>query len=74
MSLQYVLDNLLDHKQCSECLGVWFLFSHEGKTAYYRLSQIPPASCSVCEPIDEEIEAGCLVSMEQWVTLDEAHL
>jgi len=70
MSLQYVLDNLLDHKQCSECEGVWFLFNHEGRTAYYRLSPIEPRDCSVCEPIDKEIEAGCLVSIERWVALE----
>lgn len=67
MNLKYVLDNLIERKQCIECLGMWFLFNHEGKEAFYRLSQVEPSDCKVCDPIDKEIEEKCLVSMERWV-------
>lgn len=68
-TMKYVLDNLIDQKQCTSCLGMWFLFNHEGCKAYYRLSPVPPESCDVCRPIDEEIESNCIVSKERWVEL-----
>ena len=67
MNLKYVLDNLIERKQCIECLGMWFLFNHEGKEAFYRLSQVEPSDCTVCDPIDKEIEEKCIISMEKWI-------
>jgi len=60
---------LIDRKQCTSCFGMWFLFNHEGREAYYRLSQVSPESCNVCRPIDKEIESSCIVSEERWVKL-----
>jgi len=67
--LKYVFDNILDQKQCNECGGVWLLFDHEGRIAYYRLSPVAPCDCSVCEAIDIEIEKDCIITREQWLTL-----
>lgn len=67
MSMKYVLDNEIERHQCNECSGMWFLFDHDGQTAYYRLSPIEPNDCSVCAPIDKEIEAGAIMTSERWV-------
>jgi len=67
MSMQYVLDNEIERRQCNECLGIWFLFDHDGQTAYYRLSPVEPSDCSVCDPIDKEIETGAIMTSERWV-------
>ena len=67
MNMKYVLDNELERKQCKECLGMWVCFNHEGQKAFYRLSPVAPRDCSICKPIDEEIEAKSIMSVEQWI-------
>ena len=67
--IRYVMDNLIERKQCNECLGMWFLFNHYGEKAYYRLSPVAPEDCGVCRPIDIEIEQNSVVSQENWVEL-----
>jgi len=71
MNIKYVLDNEIERKQCKECLGMWVCFNHEGKTAFYRLSPVAPHDCSICKPIDEDIESRSLVSVEQWIGVDQ---
>ena len=71
MNMKYVLDNEIERKQCTECLGMWFIFDHEGSEAFYRLSPVAPEMCTVCEPIDREIESKSIVSMERWIKVDE---
>lgn len=65
-AVKYVLDNELDRRHCSECLGMWFLFAHEGKEAFYRLSPVEPKDCSICGPLDAEIDAKAIMSVEGW--------
>jgi hypothetical protein len=70
LSIQYVLDNLIGIKECSECHGHWFLFNHEGNEAYYRLAPSPPDDCSICQPIDNEIESRAIITAEQWIGVE----
>ena len=70
MDLKYVLDNLIEKRFCAACAGWWFRFNHEGVMGYYRLSPLAPGDCPTCKPLDEEIEAGSIVSMERWVVLE----
>lgn len=67
--IEYVLANEIDRRQCKECLGIWFLFNHNGSESFYRLARVAPETCVVCKPIDEEIEARSVMSEEQWVSL-----
>lgn len=69
--MKYVMDNLIERKQCTTCYGMWFLFNHEGHECYYRLGPTAPEDCGVCRPIDEDIESRSVVSSEAWVTFDE---
>jgi len=71
MDINYVLKNEIERKQCTECLGMWFLFNHEGSDAFYRLSEVEPSGCSICEPIDKEIESKSLLTTERWIKGDE---
>jgi len=68
MNIQYVLDNEIERRQCTECLGMWFLFNHEGNDAFYRLSEVEPSGCSICHPIDEEIEAKAVLTASRWIS------
>jgi len=68
MNIQYVLDNEIERRQCTECLGFWFLFNHEGSDAFYRLSEVEPSSCHICHPIDKDIESKSLLSVSRWVS------
>ena len=71
MNIQYVLDNELERKQCTECLGMWFRFKHEDSVGIYRLSPVEPADCTICEPIDRDIESRAIVTAERWMSIDE---
>lgn len=65
--MKYILDNLIDQKQCNECLGLWFHFNHEGNNAFYRLSPLAPEDCTSCDKIDKEIEKETVYSFAEWV-------
>jgi len=65
--MKYVLENEIERKQCKECAGIWFHFNHEGKDAYYRLSPVSPDMCTVCYPLDKDLESKSLLSMERWI-------
>ena len=56
-----ILKNEILRKQCDECLGIWFKFwwAH-GNKGYFRLSPLAPDSCSVCRPLDEELESNAV--------------
>ena len=69
--MKYVLDNEIERKQCKECAGIWFHFNHEGKGAYYRLSPVSPDMCTVCNPLDKDLESQSLLSMERWIKVGE---
>ncbi len=68
--IKYVLENELDRRMCKTCHAMWFMFRSDiGTVGYYRLGDNAPEHCLTCKPIDEEIEAGCIISEEQWVSL-----
>jgi len=67
MNLKYVLDHLIEHRRCNECEGFWFLFDYEGTESFYRLSEVAPEWCTICAPLDLEIESKSLVSIERWI-------
>jgi hypothetical protein len=69
MNMKYVLDNLIEKKQCEECLGMWFMFNHEGKHGIYRLSPLHPSECRLCYARDIRIESAkaFIMSSERWI-------
>lgn len=67
--MQYILNNLIERKQCIECQSHWFLFNHEGKESFYRLGMIAPEFCDACRPLDQQLEAHSILTQEQWVEL-----
>ena len=69
--MKYVLENEIERKQCKECAGIWFHFNHEGNDAYYRLSPVSPEQCSVCLPLNTDLESNALLSMERWIKVGE---
>jgi hypothetical protein len=71
MNMKYVLANEIERRQCEECFGMWFLFDCEGKEAFYRLSTVEPSQCTICDPIDKDIESKSLMSTEKWIKGDE---
>jgi hypothetical protein len=48
---------------------MWIMFNHINEIGYYRLGDDAPGACTTCKPIDEQIEAKCIISEEQWVSL-----
>jgi len=66
MNLKYVLDNEIVRHQCLECLGMWFIFDHQGNEAVYRLSPVAPEMCTICKPIDMKVVENSIMSVEQW--------
>jgi len=67
--MKYILDNLIDQKQCVECLGLWFHFNHEGNNAFYRLSPLAPEDCTYCSKLDKQIEKEAVLTSESWVSV-----
>jgi len=74
IDLKYVLANSTDMKQCKECAAVWFLFNHDAVQGIYRLAPEAPVDCSKCSVIDTLIEADCILTIEQWMEIDENSL
>ena len=68
--MKYVLENEIERKQCIECLGMWIKFHHGTQIGVYRLSPVAPCDCSVCDPIDQDIESQSIVSFERWFNRD----
>ena len=68
--MKFILDNLIEMKQCNECHGMWFHFSSNDSLGYYRLSPVAPCDCSICHPLDQEIESGAIMTEEGWISLD----
>ena len=68
--LIYVLDNEIDRKQCIRCYAIWFIFDHHGTPSHYRLGNDKPENCSVCAPIDKEIEERSVITSERWFSLE----
>ena len=68
MDIKYVLEHEIDRHQCSACLGIWFRFDHQGKLGIYRLSEVEPAACPRCGPLDSRIESdpSFILSSERW--------
>ncbi len=71
MNIRYVLQNELERKQCVECFGMWFRFQHGKQIGIYRLSPVEPGDCTICAPIDADIESKSIVSTERWMSIDE---
>ena len=68
--MKFILDNLIEMKQYNECHGMWFYFNYYDDVGYYRLSPVAPCDCSVCQPIDADIESGAIMTEEMWISLD----
>ena len=65
--MKWVLENEIARKQCLECLGIWFkVWVSDDNMGYYRLSPVAPIDCSVCLPLDEELESSSVYSVEGW--------
>lgn len=73
MNIRFVLDNEIERKQCTECLGLWFKFKHQEQIGIYRLSPVEPGDCSICAPIDIDIESKAIVTSERWMSIDEVN-
>jgi len=40
MNIRFILDNEIERRQCTECLGLWFKFKHQEQIGIYRLSPV----------------------------------
>ena len=67
MNINHVLDREKERKYCNECHAIWIIFQESDKTeGVYRIAATEPGNCSVCGPIDKEIESQCIMSHETW--------